>query len=43
VVGKAIVFGRVDGSSRPHAIALDHAIDLANGPSRQVAWQAVAP
>ncbi|HEY8636175.1 MAG TPA: hypothetical protein VIL81_02835, partial [Candidatus Limnocylindrales bacterium] len=43
VVGKAIVFGRVDGSSPPRAIALEHPIDLAAGPGQQVAWQAVAP
>jgi hypothetical protein len=43
VVGKAIVFGRVDRSSPPRAIALEHPIDLAAGPGQQVAWQAVAP
>jgi hypothetical protein len=41
VVGKAIVFGRADGSSLPHAINLDH--PYANGPTGPVAWQAIAP
>jgi len=43
VVGKAIVFGRADGSSLPHAITLDHPVDLSKGPSGMAAWQPVAP
>lgn len=42
VLGKGIVFGRADGSSPPHVIALDHPI-VPNGSGMQAAWQAVAP
>ena len=43
VVGQSIVFGRLDGSSPPHSIALDRPIDLTRGPQQPMAWQAVAP
>jgi hypothetical protein len=43
VVGKSILIARSDGSGHVRSIALDHPIDLANGSSGLVDWQAIAP
>jgi hypothetical protein len=43
VVGKSILIARSDGSGHVRTIALDHPIDLANGPGGLLAWQAIAP
>jgi Tol biopolymer transport system component len=43
VVGKSILIARSDGSGHLRTIALDHAIDLGNGPTGLLAWQAIAP
>ena len=43
IAGKSIVLATVDGTQPARRIALDHPIDIANGPGRQVAWQPVAP
>src|SRR4029079_15648731 len=43
VVGKSILIARSDGSGQARSIALEHPIDLANGPGGLLAWQAIAP
>ena len=43
VVGKTILIARSDGSGQVRKIALDHPMDLANGPGGLLAWQAIAP
>jgi hypothetical protein len=43
VVGKSILIARSDGSGHGRSIALEHPLDLANGPGGLLAWQAVAP
>jgi Tol biopolymer transport system component len=42
VVGKSILIARSDGSGQARSIALEHPIDLANGPGGLLAWQAIA-
>jgi hypothetical protein len=43
VVGKSILIARSDGSGQVRSIPLDHPINLENGPTGLLAWQAVAP
>ena len=43
VVGKSILIARSDGSGHGRSIALDHPLDLENGPGGLLAWQAIAP
>src|SRR5258706_7039330 len=43
VVGKSILIARSDGSGHGRSIALEHPIDMANGPGGLLAWQAIAP
>jgi hypothetical protein len=43
VVGRSILIARSDGSGQVRSIALEHPLDLANGPGGLLAWQAVAP